>query len=87
MNRPRETAGLSPDKLGQVFERLCWGDGSRTRQQDGSNLGDGSGLGLSIAKALVEAHGETLDARNHPEGGAVFTLYLPEESLTKIVNY
>ena len=64
--------GLSPDKLGRAFERFYRGDASRTRQGAG-----GSGLGLSIAKALVEAHGGTLDARNHPEGGAVFTLYLP----------
>ncbi len=71
--------GLSPDKLGRAFERFYRGDASRTRQKDGSGLGGGSGLGLSIAKALVEAHGGTLDARNHPEGGAVFTLVLPRE--------
>ena len=64
--------GLEPDKLGRAFERFYRGDASRTRQERG-----GSGLGLSIAKALVEAHGGTLDARNHPQGGAVFTLYLP----------
>ena len=65
--------GLSPDKLGRAFERFYRGDASRTRQGEKG----GSGLGLSIAKALVEAHGGTLDARNHPRGGAVFTLYLP----------
>ena len=67
--------GLSPDKLGRAFERFYRGDASRTRQKDGG----GSGLGLSIAKALVEAHGGTLDVRNHPQGGAVFTLHLPSE--------
>ena len=65
--------GLSPDKLGRAFERFYRGDASRTRQGERG----GSGLGLSIAKALAEAHGGTLDARNHPQGGAVFTLFLP----------
>ena len=67
--------GLSPDKLGRAFERFYRGDASRTRQGEKG----GSGLGLSIAKVLVEAHGGTLDARNHPQGGAVFTLVLPRE--------
>ncbi|MEM6430115.1 MAG: ATP-binding protein [Deinococcota bacterium] len=68
-------SGLSPDSLGRAFERFYRGDASRTRL-DGQGEKTGSGLGLAIAKALVEANGGSLDARNHPEGGAVFTLTL-----------
>ncbi len=37
----------------------------------------GTGLGLSIAQRLVEQHGGTIVAGNHPDGGAVVTLTLP----------
>jgi two-component system sensor histidine kinase MtrB len=37
----------------------------------------GSGLGLSIARDLVEAHGGSIAAANTPEGGAVVTIELP----------
>jgi two-component system sensor histidine kinase HupT/HoxJ len=40
-------------------------------------VGKGTGLGLSISYGLVEQHGGRLTARNHPQGGAEFTLELP----------
>lgn len=58
----------------RLFERFFQEERSRTRYADGEK---GSGLGLSIARAIVQAHGGTLTAANHPEGGAVFTLTLP----------
>ena len=63
-----------PDDPERLFERFYQGDASRTRGAAGEK---GSGLGLSIARAIVQAHGGTLNAANHPGGGAVFNLVLP----------
>jgi two-component system sensor histidine kinase KdpD len=38
----------------------------------------GVGLGLSICKAIVTAHGGSIYAQNKPEGGAVFSITLPQ---------
>ena len=62
--------GFRADQLGQVFERF-------------KRAGDshGSGLGLSIARDLVRAHGGTIDATNDPTtGGASLTFTLPPEA-------
>jgi len=64
-------AGIPAEALPHLFERFYRADKARSRE-DG-----GSGLGLTIARQLTEAHGGTLTAANHPEGGAVFTLVFP----------
>jgi two-component system sensor histidine kinase BaeS len=63
--------GIPPEALGHLFERFYRADSSRSR------VVGGTGLGLAIARQLAEAHGGRLEAANHPQGGAVFTLSLP----------
>jgi signal transduction histidine kinase len=58
--------GIPDDRLERVFERFV---------KSGDSTG--SGLGLSIARDLVEAHGGSIAAANRAEGGAVFTIELP----------
>jgi two-component system sensor histidine kinase BaeS len=68
--------GIPPDALGSIFERFYQADTSRSR-------GTGtSGLGLSIVKALAEAHGGRAGAENRPEGGARIWIELPALRLT-----
>jgi signal transduction histidine kinase len=39
--------------------------------------GEGTGLGLSLAYSIIKEHNGMIEARNRPEGGAVFTIELP----------
>jgi signal transduction histidine kinase len=64
--------GILPEFLPHVFERFRQQDASVTR------IGVGLGLGLSIAKHLVELHGGTIDAASPGDGqGATFTVRIP----------
>lgn len=66
--------GISPEFLPQVFDRFRQADASPSRRHGGI------GLGLAIAKQLVELHGGTIRAYSEGEGrGATFTIYLPLE--------
>jgi signal transduction histidine kinase len=63
--------GIPPDHLPFVFERFYKIDPSRTPEAPGS------GLGLSIVKAIVERHGGTIAVTSAEGGGSVFTIRLP----------
>ncbi len=65
--------GLTDDEQAHVFERFYRGDPSRHRQDSAS----GSGLGLSIVSALIDAHGGEVGVRSTPGDGATFWFSLP----------
>ena len=61
--------GIPPEELPQVWERLFRGDRSRSTP--------GLGLGLSLVRAIVQAHGGSVTAESRPGEGARFSLHLP----------
>lgn len=60
--------GLRPDELASVFGKFCRGKNAK---------GGGLGLGLSICKGIVEAHGGSVEARLPPGGGLEVAIALP----------
>ena len=63
--------GIEPERRSEVFERFHQLDGSSTRKMGGT------GLGLHIARELVDLHGGSLGVGDAPEGGALFVVELP----------
>jgi signal transduction histidine kinase len=68
--RVRDTgSGIPADELPRIWERLFRGDSSRTER--------GLGLGLSLVKAIVEAHGGTVSVESTVGTGSTFAVSLP----------
>ncbi len=63
--------GIPPEELTNIFERFYRVDKSRTRATGGS------GLGLTIAKRLVEVHGGRIKADSKPGKGSSFSFTIP----------
>jgi two-component system sensor histidine kinase KdpD len=67
--------GIGPDELDHIFEKFYRGRRSRAKTE-------GTGMGLAIAKAIIETHGGRIRAENRPGGGAAITISLPMPSTT-----
>jgi two-component system, OmpR family, sensor kinase len=63
--------GLPPDEAAQVFDRFWRADKARTRARGGS------GLGMSIVRSIVEAHGGTVRFDSSVRSGSTVTVRLP----------
>lgn len=61
--------GISPEKLPYLFDRFYKADESRNRS--------GAGLGLTICKHIVEAHGGSIRVESQLGAGTVFKIFLP----------
>ena len=64
--------GISSENLPHIFDRFWRVDRARTRKAGGS------GLGLSIAKSIAEAHGGTLEVESELGKGSTFEVLLPQ---------
>jgi signal transduction histidine kinase len=65
--------GIPADERARIWDRLFRGDTSRTER--------GAGLGLSLVRAIVEAHGGAVEVTSEPGRGSTFTVTLPGSGL------
>jgi signal transduction histidine kinase len=61
--------GIAADDLPRIWERLYRGDESRSQR--------GLGIGLSLVRAIAQAHGGKVGVQSSPGRGARFTVWLP----------
>lgn len=67
--------GISKEDLPRIFERFFRVDKNRSRQH-----GNSTGLGLSIVKHFLEAHGQEITVRSSPNKGSIFIFSLPKSN-------
>ncbi len=65
-------SGIQPEDLSHLFERFYQGQGERQLP--------GTGLGLYLARQIVEAHGGQIQVENRSTGGVIFTVELPHDA-------
>lgn len=68
--------GMGPDEIPRIWDRLYRSDQSRSQK--------GLGLGLSLVKAIVEAHKGEVSVSSEPSRGSVFTLCLPVDRASAV---
>jgi signal transduction histidine kinase len=72
--------GIAPEQLPKVFERFYRGDAARRIRADGS------GLGLSIARWIVQAHGGTIAISSESGRQTIVTIQLPTSGAGPVLN-
>lgn len=72
--------GIAYEDQKRIFERFARAANSRRRSE-------GAGLGLSIVRAIVEAHGGNVTLQSQPNKGATFTIILPLQPLKTEENH
>jgi signal transduction histidine kinase len=74
--------GIPPEDVGRIFKKFYQVEDSFTGQVEGA------GLGLALAKRIVEAHGGAIEVRSVLGRGSVFTTRWPlDESMNKVELY
>jgi signal transduction histidine kinase len=73
--------GIPPEALARVFDRFYRADTSRQVRTGGT------GLGLTIVRAIVESHGGTIRAENAPHGGARIIFSIPIADQAPVWSY
>lgn len=63
--------GIPKEKIDKIFERYAQVDNKLTRKNNGS------GIGLSLVKSLVEMHGGNIEVESEVNNGSTFTIRLP----------
>jgi signal transduction histidine kinase len=63
--------GIAPEEIGRIFERFYRSEKSRSTQ--------GNGLGLSLARTIIQAHGGNITVQSKPNEGSTFTITLPRD--------
>jgi signal transduction histidine kinase len=65
--------GIPEADIDHVFEEFYRAENARVSERDGT------GLGLSFAKAVIERHGGSITVKNNLKAGCTFTIFLPVE--------
>jgi signal transduction histidine kinase len=67
-------SGIAPENLAHIFDPFF-----TTKE-----VGEGTGLGLSVARRIIEEHDGWIEVANREEGGAAFTIWLPKAETTQL---
>jgi two-component system sensor histidine kinase KdpD len=68
--------GFAPGEENLVWDKFYRGD---TKRAGGAAGTRGAGLGLTISRAIVQAHGGRIEAQNRPGGGALIRIWIPNQ--------
>jgi two-component system sensor histidine kinase KdpD len=72
--------GLFPGDERRIFDIFYRGAGTKPDRR-------GTGLGLAICKAIVQAHGGTIEARNRLEGGTIVRFVIPHDGVPPSLDF